>query len=231
MKVDEIFGPTIQGEGALAGAVSLFVRLGGCDFRCSWCDSLHAVDPANANLWRELSAAEVCEELRRLRPTWQDGSWCTISGGNPAIWQHELVELVLALKARRLRIAIETQGSLANAAFGHADLVTLSPKPPSSGMAFDRAKLAACLMATPTGHACFKFVVADQQDFQFAREVAAIYPDVPVWVQPLTIGPAEARAFPGYRWLCEMVANNPLLSEWRVIPQLHVLAWGGERGR
>lgn len=35
--VIECFGPTIQGEGALAGLPTLFVRFGGCDFRCSWC--------------------------------------------------------------------------------------------------------------------------------------------------------------------------------------------------
>jgi 7-carboxy-7-deazaguanine synthase len=43
--VVEVFGPTIQGEGALAGLPTLFVRFGGCDYRCSWCDSLLAVLP------------------------------------------------------------------------------------------------------------------------------------------------------------------------------------------
>jgi hypothetical protein len=44
--VVEVFGPTIQGEGAMAGLPTYFVRLGGCDWRCAWCDSMHAVDPA-----------------------------------------------------------------------------------------------------------------------------------------------------------------------------------------
>jgi len=44
IRVSEIFGPTIQGEGALIGQPTVFVRTGGCDYRCSWCDSLHAVD-------------------------------------------------------------------------------------------------------------------------------------------------------------------------------------------
>ena len=44
IRISEIFGPTIQGEGALIGQPTVFVRTGGCDYRCAWCDSLHAVD-------------------------------------------------------------------------------------------------------------------------------------------------------------------------------------------
>lgn len=43
--VIEIFGPTIQGEGALIGAPTHFIRFGGCDYRCIWCDSMFAVKP------------------------------------------------------------------------------------------------------------------------------------------------------------------------------------------
>jgi 7-carboxy-7-deazaguanine synthase len=46
IRISEIFGPTIQGEGVLIGLPTVFVRTGGCDYRCSWCDSLHAVDSA-----------------------------------------------------------------------------------------------------------------------------------------------------------------------------------------
>ena len=47
-----IIGPTIQGEGALAGRPTIFVRTGGCDFRCTWRDSLHAVDPVHKANWK-----------------------------------------------------------------------------------------------------------------------------------------------------------------------------------
>ena len=46
MRVVEVFGPTVQGEGPYAGRVCHFLRLGGCDYRCSWCDTPYAVDPA-----------------------------------------------------------------------------------------------------------------------------------------------------------------------------------------
>jgi 7-carboxy-7-deazaguanine synthase len=43
--ISEIFGPTVQGEGPLVGRPTVFVRTGGCDYRCAWCDTLYAVLP------------------------------------------------------------------------------------------------------------------------------------------------------------------------------------------
>ncbi len=226
MKVDEIFGPTIQGEGALAGTVTMFVRLGGCDYQCSWCDTLHAVLPENVVHWKDMSAVEIEAELTRLYPNSPHGSWTTISGGNPAIWQTELPELVDELRAHGRRVNIETQGSVPNAAFKRADTVTLSPKGPSSGMVLNQDKLSECVRLA-NGRAVFKFVVGDAQDMAFARATAARHPEVPVFAQPITVN----RAFPNLATLCETVATTPELAHWKVIPQLHVLAWGNERGR
>ncbi|TIU92326.1 MAG: 7-carboxy-7-deazaguanine synthase QueE, partial [Mesorhizobium sp.] len=55
IRVSEIFGPTIQGEGMLIGLPTVFVRTGGCDYRCSWCDSLHAVDSRFRYDWEMMS--------------------------------------------------------------------------------------------------------------------------------------------------------------------------------
>ena len=55
MKVVETFGPTIQGEGPYAGRVCHFVRFGGCDYRCTWCDSMHAVDPGLVRIADDLT--------------------------------------------------------------------------------------------------------------------------------------------------------------------------------
>jgi len=232
MKVDEIFGPTIQGEGALAGAVTMFVRLGGCDYRCSWCDTMHAVDESYAYSWRTMTPHEAAQAVADLTPkaTGTRGMWVTISGGNPAIWQKELPELVAALQAMNYRVNIETQGSVPNEAFGIADMVTISPKGPSSGMTLDRAKLRKCVEQSLLGRAVFKFVVANEKDFGFAMLVSGWHPGIPVYVQPITVVKDGQRVF-DYRWLCEKVARLAELTHWRVIPQLHILAWAGERGR
>lgn len=226
MKVDEIFGPTIQGEGALAGTVTMFVRLGGCDYRCSWCDTMHAVDPANVGNWTEMTPDEILVRVNQIGPKQRWGDWVTISGGNPAIWQKELPSLVEELQIGGWRVNVETQGSVPNAAFKQANTVTLSPKGPSSGMQLDTDKLAQCVELAGQ-RAVFKFVVGDAADMAFARYIASRHPDVPVYAQPVTV----KGAFPYLATLCETVARTPDLSRWKVIPQLHVLAWGNERGR
>src|SRR5215217_20609 len=81
--VIEVFGPTIQGEGAEAGLPTHFVRLGGCDFRCSWCDTMYAVDPATVRATaRKLSAEEIVDEVDTLGGA---AEWVALSGGNPAL--------------------------------------------------------------------------------------------------------------------------------------------------
>src|SRR5215475_1774448 len=87
------FGPTVQGEGQLCGSISHFVRFGGCDYRCSWCDSMHAVDPDRVHQNAEwLSPAEIASKIRKLGrcPT------ITFSGGNPALW--DLTPLIAHLQ-------------------------------------------------------------------------------------------------------------------------------------
>src|SRR4051794_18926410 len=129
--VIEIFGPTIQGEGAEAGLPTHFVRLGGCDFRCSWCDTMHAVDPAEVRARAtRMSGEEIAETVARLAG---QPHWVTVSGGNPAL--HEFGECVALLQERGFRVAAETQGSLWRDWLATLDRLTISPKPPSSGMA------------------------------------------------------------------------------------------------
>lgn len=127
--VAEIFGPTIQGEGPLAGVSTTFVRFGGCDYLCSWCDSLHAVLPQHVRQLERLPAAEIVARLRAL-----DGAsrWVTLSGGNPAM--HQLDALVDQLHAEGWYVAVETQGSRWQPWLAKVDQLVISPKPPSSGM-------------------------------------------------------------------------------------------------
>jgi 7-carboxy-7-deazaguanine synthase len=126
--VSEIFGVTIQGEGALIGVPTVFVRTGGCDYRCSWCDTLYAVLPEHKDEWHPMTAEEIFAEIQRLSNN--QPLLVTLSGGNPAI--QPLGDLLDLGHAHGYTFAVETQGSVAPPWFARLDHLTLSPKPPSS---------------------------------------------------------------------------------------------------
>ncbi|MGF0539288.1 7-carboxy-7-deazaguanine synthase QueE [Agrobacterium sp. ES01] len=236
IRVSEIFGPTIQGEGVLIGKPTVFVRTGGCDYRCSWCDTLHAVDSEYRHTWRPMSVEAIMAEVERL----SGGAPLTVSlsGGNPAI--QPLGPLIAAGKAKGYRFALETQGSMAKPWFGKLDTLVLSPKPPSSAMAMDPATLADCVAsAGKETSVVLKFVVFDKPDFCFAQEISALCPGIPVYLQPGNHTPPPPGAddaaididgiMARMRWLIDCVIE----ARWydaTVLPQLHVLIWGNRRG-
>jgi 7-carboxy-7-deazaguanine synthase len=182
----EVFGPTIQGEGALAGRSTYFVRLGGCDYTCVWCDSSHAVLPMFVSTLPRLTQEEIYEKLLDLP---MGPEWLTISGGNPALF--DLTELVsFWQKGSASKVAVETQGSRWADWLGRVDLLTVSPKPPSSGLDAQTSihnlddfmsKLmdSAYRKVKPLGpkQAVLKVVVFDDEDFEYARKVHAAYPE------------------------------------------------------
>lgn len=232
----EIFGPTIQGEGAEAGLPTHFVRLGGCDYRCSWCDSMYAVDPESVRreaAW--LSSDEIVEALGDLHGA---PKWVSISGGNPAL--HKLQHLVDHLHEAGLLVAVETQGSLWRAWLAAVDRLTVSPKPPSSGMCNSRNERRFTeFMSSARANGAFasvvlKIVCFDDQDLEWAKRVRSVYPELPVMLSAGTpvpsVGPVREAVGDCYRWLCERVAADPELGDVRVLPQLHVVAWREARG-
>ena len=108
IRISEIFGPTIQGEGALIGQPTVFVRTGGCDYRCAWCDSLHAVDNRFRADWRVMTTVEVLDRVRAL--SGDQPLMVSLSGGNPAI--QPLGPLIRQGQAAGYRFALEPQGSV-----------------------------------------------------------------------------------------------------------------------
>jgi 7-carboxy-7-deazaguanine synthase len=229
--VSEIFGPTIQGEGTLIGTPTVFVRTGGCDFHCSWCDTLYAVKKRYSDQWSQMSTQRVLEKIQTL--SGGQPLLVTLSGGNPAL--QPLGELIDLGKALGYRFALETQGSVHQAWFNNLDVLTLSPKPPSSGMRYSPDKLRACIEAAgDQTELVLKIVIDDEADLQWADQRRREYPYIPLVLQACNTSSDEASVDTEtlnekMRWLVESV-NRLRWYGVRVLPQFHVLLWGNQRG-
>lgn len=228
MRVVETFGPTVQGEGPYAGRVCHFLRLGGCDYRCEWCDTMYAVEPRLVRQAPDLSDREVADRLAALGRA----PMLVISGGNPAL--HTLDRLLDLVEPHYSVIACETQGSLFKQWLMRVTSLVVSPKPPSSGMATAKHWIGFCrFMQRTEGHLgrVLKLVVFDQHDLEWARSVRDTYPLAPLYLSAGTDVDADDEdvrelVAHRYRWLCEAVTAEPRLHGAVVLPQLHVIAWG-----
>ncbi|WP_028560630.1 7-carboxy-7-deazaguanine synthase QueE [Paenibacillus pinihumi] len=233
----EIFGPTVQGEGRVIGRKTMFVRTAGCDYSCAWCDSAFTWDGSAKEDVRLLSPTEILTELGQ---TGLDRcGHVTLSGGNPALIK-ELAALIDLLHDRQIQVALETQGSRWQDWFLRIDQLTLSPKPPSSGMATDWEALDQIILRLAQHQhpdVSLKVVVFDEKDLSYAIHVHQRYPQLPFYLQAGNDALTEQdtsklllRQIARYEWLINQVMDSPALKQVSVLPQLHTWLWGNKRG-
>ncbi|MDY7222794.1 7-carboxy-7-deazaguanine synthase QueE [Halalkalibacterium halodurans] len=230
--VMEIFGPTVQGEGMVIGQKTMFVRTGGCDYSCSWCDSAFTWDGSLKATLR--TADEIIAKLEEIGG--ERFSHVTISGGNPALHKG-IGELVDKLHDKGIRVALETQGSLWQDWFLKIDDLTISPKPPSSQMKTDFTKLDQIIERLDTKQMSLKVVVFNDEDFRYAEYVHERYPHVPFFLQ---VGNEDTvtgdndllirTLLDRYEWLIAKATDSTIMNDAKILPQLHTLVWGNKRG-
>lgn len=120
LNVIEVFR-SVQGEGNEVGRITTFVRLGGCSFRCAFCDSKQTWEPGKHG--EMLTPMELFERIESLQT-----DHVTITGGNPAIWQEQMQELLELLKSEGYLVAMETQGDIFRSWMNLVDNMVISPK-------------------------------------------------------------------------------------------------------
>lgn len=140
---------TLQGEGAHAGKAAYFIRLGGCDVGCHWCDVKESWDPTLHPL---MNAVDIAETAARHCKT------VVLTGGEPLMWN--LNVLTEKLKELGCQIHIETSGAYDLS--GTLDWITLSPKKTGlpKPLIYDHAHE-------------LKMIIFNNNDFRFAEEQAA----------------------------------------------------------
>lgn len=153
---------TIQGEGYHTGKPAYFIRLGGCDVGCAWCDAKYAWNP------RLYPPTDIDVVIRRAVEC--DAQSIVITGGEPLLYP--LAHLTAGLKAEGLKIFLETSGS--HPFSGEFDWVCLSPKRnlPPLAETFGRAHE-------------LKVIIGSEADFEWAEQNAAkVNSDCLLYLQP-----------------------------------------------
>ena len=211
VRVNEIFY-SIQGESSFAGLPCLFIRLTGCNLRCSYCDTPYAFEEGT-----ESTLQDVLTQARLF-----GGNLVEITGGEPLL-QETCPLLVNALLEQGHTVLVETNGSLDIRCLPEAAICILDMKCPSSGMT-DRMNFGNLQYLQPQHE--LKFVIRDREDYCWAKELfeglSAPRPD------KVLFSPAHPHLDP--RQLAEWILEDRL--KVRLQLPLHRVLWPGtERGR
>ena len=208
LRITEIF-LSIQGESSYAGRPCSFVRLTGCPMRCVWCDSEYTFT-GGERISFDLIFARLEEFKCRL---------VEVTGGEP-LAQKNVYPFITELCDRGYEVLIETGGFVSTDAVDPRAKIILDVKCPASGEA-GRNHWPNLERLRPEMDEV-KFVIADLNDWQFAKDVIARY-DLEVRCREILISPVHGIDM---RPLAEAVSLSGLAV--RLNLQLHKYIWGAE---
>jgi 7-carboxy-7-deazaguanine synthase len=225
--VNEMFGPTIQGEGPHTGQLVSFLRLAGCNLSCVWCDTPYSWDweryDRNEESHKEF-VTHVAEALTKL-----GANRVVVTGGEPMIQQRHFP---LLYELTGMKIDVETNGTKmpTDEVIEIVDLFCVSPKLAHAGdpeeMRLKPDVLAKFSELSKQGKAFFKFVCETEDDFAEVEDFIAKgnIPDEAVWIMP------EGATFEKHLSNLRNLTDKIVERGWNVSSRLHVLIWGSERG-
>ena len=220
MQITEIY-KSIQGESTYAGLPCIFVRLTGCNLRCSWCDSEYSFYGG-----KKMSEDEILSEVRRLSP---NGGYVEITGGEPMLQERDLVPLMQRLLNNGYKVLLETSGERLLAAVPEAVVKIVDVKCPHSGEP-DTFRSENLDILKPWDEV--KFVISDRVDYEFARDFTFQY-HLASRAHAVLFSPAFAQDATGTRDSRHCLLDPEQLVEWMLkdnIParlglQIHKFIW------
>lgn len=187
--VEEFF--TIQGEGYHTGEAAYFIRLGGCDIGCNWCDSRYSWNP---DVHPPVGINDIIEHA-----VLSGTKSVVVTGGEPLIWNLDM--LCSGLRQRKISTFIETSGAYPLS--GNWDWICLSPKrnsPPGAEICGKADEL--------------KVIIEERNDFKWAEKYRdKVRADCKLFLQP------EWSRFRVI--IPEIVAYVKKNPEWRISLQVH----------
>ena len=220
MQITEIY-KSLQGESTHAGLPCLFVRLTGCNLRCSWCDSEYAFYGG-----RKMTPKEVFAEVEQLSP---NGGLVEITGGEPMLQEREVVPLMRQLLEGGYQVLLETSGERPLDRVPAGVIKIVDVKCPNSGEpdTFQMENL-----ETLSDRDEIKFVLSDRADYEFARDFTQRH-NLAKRVNAVLFSPAFRKQASGARDSSHCLLDPQELADWMVadsVParlglQLHKFIW------
>ena len=238
MQVNEIFGPSIQGEGRLAGMRTMFLRLSGCNLACIWCDTPYTWNyigtpfqhPEKFDPKKEVHPMSCDEVLARLKKKGlRKVKALVITGGEPMLQQDEIIQLLKLLKKDSYWVEIETNGTVEpkDELLELIDQINCSPKTSNSG-SDNRPKMRerpeALRKLASSDKTFFKFVVSSENDLAEIKDLIYRYSMKNVYLM------AEGSTREEQYALADKVVEMCQENNFRFSPRLHVLYWDRARG-
>ena len=236
MKVSEIFGPTIQGEGKSIGMPTMFLRLSVCNLACVWCDTPYTWNwkgtqfkhPQKYNRRKEIHDMSCAEVVVELKEKGSEVKSLVISGGEPMLQQNAIIELLKLLKPEGYWVEIETNGTIEpeNEFLELIDQINCSPKTSNSGsdntfVMRERPDALMKLASDPKTN--FKFVVQGEDDMPEIRKLASRYGMKNVYLM------AEGATMEGQKRMGELIEEISRQNLFCFTPRLHILFWDRKR--
>jgi 7-carboxy-7-deazaguanine synthase len=220
MRITEIY-KSLQGESTHAGLPCVFVRLTGCNLRCSWCDSEFSFYGG-----QEMTLQEVLSEVARLSP---GGGLVEITGGEPMLQEREVIPLMEHLLDADCQVLLETSGERPLARVPKQVIKIVDVKCPHSGEP-DTFALENLKALRP--HDELKFVLTDRTDYEFACEFVLNH-ELAERVHAILFSPAFEKAASGARDTSHCQLDPQELAQWiladnvpaRLSLQIHKLIW------
>jgi 7-carboxy-7-deazaguanine synthase len=208
MHIIEIYR-SIQGESSFSGLPCIFVRLAGCNLRCSWCDSEYTFSGG-----KKMSAAEIEAEVARLAPS----GLIEFTGGEPMLQERELVPLMSGFLEKRYKLLLETSGErpLDKVPAEVHKIVDVKCPGSSEGGTFQMTNLQ-CLSQNDE----VKFVLADRADYEFARDFIRAH-GLEKAVNSVLLSPAFEKNPGTRRDVSNCMLDPRLLADWLLEDKLEV---------
>jgi 7-carboxy-7-deazaguanine synthase len=235
LKVNEIFGPTIQGEGKSAGKEVLFLRLSGCNLYCVWCDTPYTWNWKGTSFEHPVKYHENLETqmmndqdvLMRLYQLDTGFRSLVVSGGEPLTQQKRLASILKSLHNEGWWIEVETNGTVdpTKDILDSVDQINCSPKLSSSKVPCDeriRPKTLEALNSYDKTN--FKFVIGDDSDAQELLALHAVFKFREVFV--MAEGQTRAELAQKDSWVRDFCTKHG----FAYCERLHIIKWGSKRG-